>query len=66
MKSKNLGKMKTPKSYKLSEDVIKTIDQLAEYTRSSQTRIIEVAIMEYGKLLPPNGKAEKKKKKNGA
>lgn len=54
---------KISKGYRLSSDVCEVLDRLTTFTRRSETNVVEVAIMEYGKtILPPDGKAEKKKK----
>lgn len=54
---------KISKGYRLSSDVCEVLDRLTTFTRRSETNLVEVAIMEYGRtILPPDGKAEKKKK----
>lgn len=61
--SSTLYVMKISKGYRFSEDVCKVLDNLTSYTRRSETNVIEVAILEYGKtILPPERQAEKKKK----
>ena len=53
---------KISKGYRLSSDVCEVLDRLTTFTRRSETNVVEVAIMEYGRtILPPERQAEKKK-----
>lgn len=55
--------MKISKGYRLSSDVCDVLDNLTAFTRRSETNVIEVAIMEYGRtILPPEAAGKKKKK----
>ena len=55
--------MKISKGYRLSQDVCEVLDALTDFTRRSETNVVEVAILDYGKtILPPERQAEKKKK----
>lgn len=55
--------MKISKGYRLSSDVCEVLNRLTTFTRRSETNMIEVAIMEYGRtILPPEAAGEKKKK----